>query len=196
MGERWGTSWLVGLAVVGIAPFLTPRTALGLPGCCLRTFSIGTNCIVSENTSQALCESICNPSGTPPCLSAKADVCDEGTALLACSNDGNCEATCATFTPTPTSTPTPTVTPTNTPLSNGSRCQDPGQCMSGYCVDDVCCADPSCPLGQSCDNPPSPGVCTANSTAAAPAVSPGGGLLLALLLGIAGIAVLRRGYAR
>jgi len=65
--------------------------------------------------------------------------------------------------------------------------------MSANCVDDTCCAEPSCPPGQSCDNPGQAGVCSQDPTAPAPALSRGGVLAAALLLlTLGGFAVRRR----
>lgn len=101
----------------------------------------------------------------------------------------------ATPTGTATGTPadTPTVTPTNTRVPDGGSCDDPADCISGNCVDDTCCAEASCPPGQSCDNPGNAGVCSPDPVAPAPAITPTGVLLaLALLLGIGGVALVRR----
>jgi hypothetical protein len=67
--------------------------------------------------------------------------------------------------------------------------------VSGNCVDDVCCADPSCPPGQSCGNPGpgNLGICSPNPIAPAPALSRSGELLVVtILIAIGGVAVLRR----
>ncbi len=113
----------------------------------------------------------------------------------------------ATATSTPTSTPshtptstltntptaTPTATPTGTGVPDGGACDDPADCMSGNCVDDVCCIAASCPPGQSCDNPGNAGMCSTDPTAPAPALSRSNLLLaLALLVAVGGAAVLRR----
>ncbi len=96
-------------------------------------------------------------------------------------------------TPTQTPTSTPTVTPTLSGVPNGGGCGDPADCRSGNCVDDVCCAETSCPPQQSCDNPGNAGVCSADPTAPVPALSRAGVLLaLASLLAVGGLAVLRR----
>jgi len=65
--------------------------------------------------------------------------------------------------------------------------------MSGNCVDDTCCAEPSCPPGQSCDNPGHAGECSKNPSEPAPALSRGG-LVAAtiLLLALGGMTVWRR----
>jgi hypothetical protein len=85
------------------------------------------------------------------------------------------------------------VTPTSIGVPNGGACDDPVDCTSGNCVDDVCCADTSCPPGQSCDNPGNAGMCSPDPTAPAPALSRGGMLLaLAILVALGGVAVLRR----
>ncbi len=98
-----------------------------------------------------------------------------------------------TSTVTNTPTDTPTATPTGTGVPNGGACDDPADCMSGNCVDDVCCIAPSCPPGQSCDNPGNAGMCSADPTAPAPALSRRSlQLALALLVAVGGIAVLRR----
>jgi hypothetical protein len=105
------------------------------------------------------------------------------------------ETPTATPTETPTATPTetPTVTPTSTGVANGGACGAPTDCTSGNCVDAVCCADPSCPPGQSCDIPGNAGACSPDPTAPAPALSPSSALVaLALLVVIGGLAVLRR----
>jgi len=103
----------------------------------------------------------------------------------------------ATTTPTVTSTGTvtntATVTPTATPAPNGAACKTPTDCVSGNCVDHTCCAEPSCPPGQSCDNPGYAGECSQTLTAPAPALSRGGVVAAAvLLLGLGGVAVRRR----
>jgi hypothetical protein len=79
------------------------------------------------------------------------------------------ETPTATATDTPTATPTPT--PTNTPkLLNGASCDDPGDCVSGNCVDDVCC-DASCEEpDERCNVQGSVGTCVAVA-APAPAAS-------------------------
>ena len=72
---------------------------------------------------------------------------------------------------------------------------DPADCISGNCVDDVCCADPSCPSGQSCDNPVNLGICSPDVIAPAPALSRNGQLLVVtILIAIGGAAMLRRRY--
>ena len=72
---------------------------------------------------------------------------------------------------------------------------DPADCISGNCVDDVCCEEASCPAGQSCDNPGpgNLGICSPDPIAPAPAVSRDGVLLaVAILIAVGGLAVLRR----
>jgi MYXO-CTERM domain-containing protein len=65
--------------------------------------------------------------------------------------------------------------------------------MSGNCVDNTCCAETSCPPGQSCNNPGNAGTCSPNPSAPAPALSRGGVLAGAvLLLALGGLAVRRR----
>jgi hypothetical protein len=45
-------------------------------------------------------------------------------------------------------------------LLDGEECADGEDCVSGNCVDDVCCAEASCPQGQSCNNPGAEGMCS------------------------------------
>jgi hypothetical protein len=103
-----------------------------------------------------------------------------------------------TPTPTPsatmTPTPTDTATPTNTLVPDGGDCGDPADCLSGNCVYDTCCAQASCPPGESCDNPGNEGTCSPDlGPAAAPAVSVSGLLLaVALVIAVGGAAILRR----
>jgi hypothetical protein len=42
---------------------------------------------------------------------------------------------------------------------NGTRCQQNGDCGSGYCVDGVCCQSACSGVCQACDNPGSEGLC-------------------------------------
>jgi len=85
------------------------------------------------------------------------------------------------------------VTDTPTPAPNGAGCDAPTDCISGNCVDDTCCADLSCPPGQSCGVPGHAGTCAADIAAPAPTLSLGGLLLgLASLLSVGAAAVLRR----
>ena len=70
---------------------------------------------------------------------------------------------------------------------------DPADCISGNCVDDVCCAEVSCPVGQSCDNPGNAGICSADPAAPAPAISRQGAFLaVALLIVIGAVGFIRR----
>ena len=121
-----------------------------------------------------------------------------GTTTLTATVTSTATATrTATTTPTVTSTGTvtntATVTPTATPAPNGAACNTPTDCVSGNCVDHTCCAEPSCPPGQSCDNPGHAGECSQTLTAPAPALSRGGVVAAAvLLLGLGGVAMRRR----
>jgi hypothetical protein len=88
-------------------------------------------------------------------------------------------------TPTDTPTETPSQTPTDTPSRpNGSVCEDPSDCISGNCVDDVCCDSGCSGSLEACNLPGSVGTCSP-ITAEAPAISPraltGAALLLALI---------------
>ncbi len=84
-------------------------------------------------------------------------------------------------TPTPTATETGTVTPTGSPVPQGGACSVSSQCATSFCADAVCC-DAACvgPLEQ-CDLPGRVGTC-ASVTEPAPALTPWGLLMAALLL--------------
>ena len=98
-----------------------------------------------------------------------------------------------TGTVTATATNTRTATPTHIPGKIGARCVNPMDCISTNCVDDTCCVEPACPLGESCDNPGNAGNCSPDPIAPAPVLSRDGVLLaLALLVIIGAVAVLRR----
>jgi hypothetical protein len=99
----------------------------------------------------------------------------------------------ATPTDTPTATPTatPSATPTGTKIPEGGACDDPLDCVTGNCVDDVCC-DTACDQpGQACNVAGLEGTCLLES-APVPAVSQRGmwGLIV-LLVAIGGIGMMR-----
>ncbi len=73
---------------------------------------------------------------------------------------------------------------------DGAMCTDPSDCLSGNCVDDVCCNSPCDGPNASCDVPGREGTCV--NRAPAPALS-GAGLLAAaaLLAGLGGLGLLR-----
>ena len=75
---------------------------------------------------------------------------------------------------------------------DGASCSDPADCLSGNCVDDVCCNTPCDQPDQLCDQPGREGVCVTVQTAPAPALS-GIGLLIAavMLAALGGIGFLR-----
>jgi hypothetical protein len=77
-------------------------------------------------------------------------------------------------------------------IPDGGSCADPTDCVSGNCVDDVCC-DTACDQpDQQCNLPGEVGVCS-SVAAKAPAASPTGLLIgLALLIGIGALSILRR----
>jgi MYXO-CTERM domain-containing protein len=76
---------------------------------------------------------------------------------------------------------------------DGAMCEDPTDCISGNCVDDVCCDTPCTGAGLSCNCPGSVGTCTTCPVAPAPTLS-GIGLLIAaaLLAAIGSLGLLRR----
>ena len=139
------------------------------------------------------CGGECVIPGPPPCGNATAPAC-EGSChdnQSCVPNPDNPDAGCVCK--APTNTPTPSTTPTNTAVPNGGGCDDRSDCLSGNCIDDTCCAQASCPPGQSCNNPGNAGTCSPDPTAPAPAISRGGVMLaLSLLVAIGGFALLRR----
>jgi hypothetical protein len=76
---------------------------------------------------------------------------------------------------------------------DGASCNDPADCTSGNCVDDVCCNDPCNLPNQVCDQPGREGVCVTVQAAPAPALS-GLGLLVAaaVLAALGGVGMLRQ----
>jgi hypothetical protein len=97
-----------------------------------------------------------------------------------------------TITVTATQSSTPTVTATHTKVPDGGGCRDPVDCVSGNCVNNVCCTDPVCPPGQSCNNPGNVGQCSPDPATRAPAISPRGVVLaVALLIAIGAVALVR-----
>lgn len=91
----------------------------------------------------------------------------------------------STATSSETATGTVTATATNTRVPQGGACTSPSQCITGFCVDDVCC-DRACtaPLEQ-CNLPGQVGTC-ATAAAQAPALTLWG--LVAGLLTLAAVA--------
>lgn len=143
----------------------------------------------------------CTIDGCDPavgCVFPEMD-CDDGDP---CTNDGCVEGRCnheRVCTPTPTATPTatetstPTLTPTAPKLQDGSECDDPDDCNSGNCVDDVCCDTVCDGPNQICDLPTQEGICTALEAAPAPAASNRAlALEVAILAGIGVLALMRR----
>ncbi len=107
----------------------------------------------------------------------------------------------ATITVTPTTTATATVTPTSTPtgsptstpkLPDGSTCTDPDDCLSGNCVDDVCC-DTACDgVMEQCNLVGQEGICAEVRTPAPAASRTGLLIALMVLAAVGGFAILRR----
>lgn len=116
------------------------------------------------------------------------------TATATASETGTAtEAPTATATGTASSTPTNTATRTATPPAtptpsrqpDGQACSDPLQCLSGFCVDGVCCESACDGPNQSCNQPGRAGQCVAIPTAAPSASRPGLAVALLVLLAIA-----------
>jgi hypothetical protein len=62
----------------------------------------------------------------------------------------------------------------------GAACVSPTQCLSGFCVDGVCCNQACTQPGQMCNAPGAPGIC--HSAVTAPALSSAGEALAVLVL--------------
>ena len=101
----------------------------------------------------------------------------------------------ATASDTPTTTPTPTSTATSnasmTPAPDGAPCSDQTDCVSGHCVNDVCCNELCTGADQICNLQGNVGTCT-NLAAPAPATSRTGLLISLGLLGAIAVLALRR----
>lgn len=135
------------------------------------------------------------------CAQAAEPLCEDTTALECdsvfhpgetCTMDG---CVSVTSTPTPTATQTATATATETPTGtrsgDGAMCDDPNDCISGNCVDDVCCDTVCDQPEQACNLPGNEGVCS-SIAAPAPAASPTGLLIAGLLL----VVIAAVGFAR
>ena len=135
------------------------------------------------------------PTETPTATPSSTPTDTPTETPTATSSDTPTETPTATATDTATETPTAsqtsTATSTNTPAPNGGACFDPDDCISGNCVDDVCC-DTACDgLSEACDVSGAEGTCTELNTV--PAASRGGMIAaLALLLAVAVLAFARR----
>lgn len=92
----------------------------------------------------------------------------------------------ATATASQTASATAPATPTRTPsgLADGQACSDPLQCLSGFCVDGVCCASACDGPGESCNQPGRAGQCLALPVVAPSASHRGLAAALLLLLAI------------
>ncbi len=162
-----------------------------LMGCC--DFDDGSAC--SDNWSEIQCQG-------PDMGFVVGGFCDRSNNTAMTSGFAPA-GMCVTVTPTPTETPTltptatptatPTETPTNTPIPDGGECIDPVDCMSGNCVDDVCC-DTACDSeGEACNLAGAEGTCTAAPATMAPVAS-NRSLIVAMvgLLAVGVFALLRR----
>ena len=59
------------------------------------------------------------------------------------------------------------------PRGNGGPCNSGSQCVSGFCVDNACCATDSCPDGEVCSVPGTFGVCSPPAENGHPCTAPG-----------------------
>jgi hypothetical protein len=98
--------------------------------------------------------------------------------------------------PSPTPTATGTATATATKIPDGGACVDAVDCVSGNCVDDVCCESACDGANESCNLPGLAGVCLEMSATVPTASSRALSLALAVLLAVAIVALWRRRAAR
>jgi len=89
------------------------------------------------------------PAGTSPLTALRLNVGDPlGYTFGTASTSGSVTVL---LPPAGTSTPTNTPTVTPTPQPTGQPCIAGSQCVSGNCVDSVCCGVPFCPAGMACN---------------------------------------------
>ena len=104
-----------------------------LEGQCNSKLPLGDPC-----TNDGQCESGFCTDG----VCCGVDSCGDGRSCNVPPRQGDCQ-------PLPTATATPTATPT--PQPNGAQCDDGKECISGFCVDGVCCGTANCPPNQYCN---------------------------------------------
>jgi len=200
----------IGLMVVSISGALLtlppPSSVSAGPALCNQSAPVCGGPCADNNT---VCYGVNEPNATAcgcvprGCCRLNATSCQAGVPEAFCGNStfvagGSCDGACAPPTETPTASVTATATatasaaPTNTRAPDGGSCDDPLDCISGNCVNDVCC-DTACDgPDQACNIPGRIGTCS-SVAAAAPAASHGALLgAVALLLGIGGLALWRR----
>jgi hypothetical protein len=117
----------------------------GAGGC--QKYADGTSC------SQAACPAggaTLTKAGT--CQGGSCSKPTQGCAPYFCNGVADCQATCNGDTDCATTHYCTAVGGTCVPkLANGKDCKAGGQCMSGSCVDDVCCSTPTCGNCQACN---------------------------------------------
>jgi hypothetical protein len=167
-------------------------------GCCNHSVCSNGNAQAQVDCAQQAIPEFCSNTTAQECVG----VFVPGGA---CVNDSCVEATptatptataTATATETATATATASATPTGTRGGDGADCADPDDCISGNCVDDVCC-DTACDgPEEACNLPGNEGTCS-SIAAPAPAASPTGLVLAGLaLLAVAAYRFARRRSAR
>jgi hypothetical protein len=187
------------------APSVLASVPVAQGDCCVCEGSTSNFCgaITSSNVCGPACISVCEGfggtmraccTGVADCSGGSADSClaDANLCFQTATGSGFCDGTCTAPTATPTSTPTLTPTATPTPQPNGSSCADPAQCASTFCVDGVCCDTACTAPGEQCNLAGQIGTC-ASTAAPAPALTPWGLLVAAvLLISVAGFALRHR----
>lgn len=118
-------------------------------GICRPLLDLGDQCNLDQECASAVCDvfnGIC-------C----ADRCDP------ISEDCNPDGQCVSLEDTPNvQTPTPTPTRRSTPAPTGDLCSVDSECLSGNCVNDVCCAVSECGADEHCAE--GTGQCVAGGT--------------------------------
>jgi hypothetical protein len=133
----------------------------GTAGQCGNPLPIGSSCTTSTQCTTGACaDGVC--CGSISCAPDEPCACQEGQACNLPGQVGQCANL-----PTPTMTlpPSPTPTKTPTPQPTGKSCQDGSQCVSTFCVDNTCCASPSCQGGMACNVDGKTGQCQLVPTA-------------------------------
>jgi hypothetical protein len=120
----------------------------------------------------------CVAANPTPGLGELGDTCttDNDCANQQCVNDVCCTvAECPSGEvcqpPNGECAPEPTPTPTPIPMENGTSCTQPEQCVSGFCVDFVCCEVEECEEDEFCSGSAG-GMCVFGTPPATPTPTP------------------------
>jgi hypothetical protein len=149
----------------------------GDDGVCRERFELGTPCDVDGECETEICDRFTGVCCSDVCTDVE-ECNEEGNCVLvdpmpgdgeagdSCRNGNDCQnqtcvnsVCCVTDScpvgevcqpPNGECAPEPTATPTPIPQVDGSPCDEPAECISGNCVDFVCCVEDTCPGGEFC----------------------------------------------